>query len=99
MKRCDARRESGERCEWQRSLLYGTTSAPMPDFGRTLSLVIPGRAKARTSDVLLHIFGLVRSLSSGGAKAPTRWDHPGMTFAPNKKGPLPRASLVAVTIY
>src|SRR3984957_5500262 len=27
----------------------------------------------------LEIPGLVRSLSSGGAKAPTRWDHPGMT--------------------
>jgi hypothetical protein len=27
----------------------------------------------------LWIPGLVRSLSSGGAKAPTRWDHPGMT--------------------
>ena len=27
----------------------------------------------------LVIPGLARSLSSGGAKAPTRWDHPGMT--------------------
>jgi hypothetical protein len=38
---------------------------------RTRNLEIP--------DVQLHICGLVRSLSSGGAKAPTRWDHPGIT--------------------
>jgi hypothetical protein len=36
-----------------------------------------GASKMRTRN--LEIPGLVRSLSSGGAKAPTRWDHPGMT--------------------
>src|SRR5580693_1605348 len=38
-----------------------------------------GDAKHRTRN--LEIPGLVRSLSSGGAKAPTRWDHPGMTVS------------------
>jgi hypothetical protein len=36
-----------------------------------------GASKTRTRN--LEIPGLVRSPSSGGAKALTRWDHPGMT--------------------
>ena len=46
-------------------------------FSNSLTASFRGDAKHRTRN--LEIPGLVRSLSAGGAKAPTRWDHPGMT--------------------
>jgi hypothetical protein len=39
--------------------------------------VIPGRAPARTGN--LGIFGSGAEPVIGRRKAPTRWDHPGMT--------------------